>query len=322
MGRHRPARLHRPPARLVEGRAAPRRDAGPTGAVRPAAGLGRRTPRPTALALEPLRDDAMRELLAGFVPGPARRAVEAILGRADGIPLYAVETVRTLVAEAARAVDGAYRPVGDLGELAVPETLRSLIASRLDALDPADRSLVQDASVLGQTFTRAALAALAGLTPRRARAPPARRSSGASCSTSRSIRARRSAASTASSSRSSARSPTARSPGASAQAATWRRPATSRRSATTSWRAPWPPTTSPPTRRRPRAPRLMRSPIQARLALRGGAERAAALGGRTTRPSAVSAPGDRDHDRTCWSVAATRGRSARLCGCGRRLRRR
>ena len=59
--------------------------------------------------------------------------------------------------------DGAYRPVGDLGSLSVPERLASLIAARLDALDPADRSLLQDGAVLGQTFTVVALSALSGI---------------------------------------------------------------------------------------------------------------------------------------------------------------
>ena len=39
---------------------------------------------------------AMRELLAGLVPGLPEAAVQAIVARADGIPLYAVETVRML----------------------------------------------------------------------------------------------------------------------------------------------------------------------------------------------------------------------------------
>ena len=118
----------------------------------------------TALALEPLPEPAMRMLLDGFVPGLPENAIAAILARADGIPLYAVETVRALVAEGRlRQVDGVYRPVGELGELSIPATLHSLIASRLDALDPADRSLIQDAAVLGQTFTPAALAAVNGM---------------------------------------------------------------------------------------------------------------------------------------------------------------
>ncbi len=108
----------------------------------------------TALTLEPLSDAHMRALLAGLAPGLPERTVAAVLTRADGIPLYAVEIVRMLVADGKlRLADGAYRPVGELGDLAVPETLRSLIASRLDALDTADRSLLQDASVLGQRFT-------------------------------------------------------------------------------------------------------------------------------------------------------------------------
>lgn len=104
----------------------------------------------------------MRDLLAGLVPGAAGAGHPvSIVSRADGMPLYAVETVPTLLADGRlRERDGRYEPVGDFSELAVPETLTALIAARLDALDPADRSLLQDAAVLGQSFTPAALAAL------------------------------------------------------------------------------------------------------------------------------------------------------------------
>ncbi len=120
----------------------------------------------TRLAVQPLTDEAMRALLDGFVPGLPETAVATILGRAEGMPLYAVETVRMLVADGRLVLgDGVYRPVGEFGALAIPETLRSLIASRLDALDPADRSLVADASVLGQSFTLSGLAAVSGLEP-------------------------------------------------------------------------------------------------------------------------------------------------------------
>jgi len=117
----------------------------------------------TRLAIEPLSDEAMRALLDGFVPGLPADAVTAILARADGMPLYAVETVRALVADGRLERDGtSYRPTGELGTLAIPETLRSLIASRLDALEPGDRSLVADAAVLGQSFGLAGLAAVSG----------------------------------------------------------------------------------------------------------------------------------------------------------------
>src|ERR1019366_1728559 len=83
--------------------------------------------------------------------------------RAGGMPLYAVETVRMLLAEGRLALQGgAYHPVGDLTALAVPETLTALIASRLDGLPPEERALVADAAVLGQSFTVAALAAVSG----------------------------------------------------------------------------------------------------------------------------------------------------------------
>jgi class 3 adenylate cyclase/tetratricopeptide (TPR) repeat protein len=119
-----------------------------------------------ALGLEPLAGRAMREMLAGLVPGLPERAVRSILARADGVPLYAVETVRMLVAEGRLEVSGgSYRPVGDLTDLAVPDSLHGLIAARLDALDPAERALLQDGAVLGQTFSLRALAALTGRTP-------------------------------------------------------------------------------------------------------------------------------------------------------------
>ena len=125
---------------------------------------GAKTRNLAKLALQPLTDEAMRALLDGFVPGLPEAAIRAILARADGMPLYAVETVRALVAEGRLERDGAaYRPVGELGELTVPDTLRSLIASRLDALEPADRSLVADAAVLGQSFTLAGLTAISGI---------------------------------------------------------------------------------------------------------------------------------------------------------------
>ena len=84
----------------------------------------------------------MRELLAGLVPGMPEPAVATVVARADGIPLYAVETIRSLVADG-RLVeeDGVYVPKGDLINLAVPETLTALIASRAPLSRSLERSL-------------------------------------------------------------------------------------------------------------------------------------------------------------------------------------
>src|SRR5207244_1272303 len=62
------------------------------------------------------------------------------------------------------AQEGAsYRPTGPVEALEVPETLHALIAARLDGLTPRERSLIQDASVLGKTFTKPALSSLTGV---------------------------------------------------------------------------------------------------------------------------------------------------------------
>ncbi len=128
---------------------------------RPDWGAGRRNF--TSLLLEPLDAASMRELLAGLVPGLPETVVERILERAEGVPLYAVETVRMLLGEGKLTQDrSGYRPSDDLTELSVPASLHALIASRLDALGDDDRSLVQAASVLGKTFTVEALAAVSG----------------------------------------------------------------------------------------------------------------------------------------------------------------
>ena len=131
---------------------------------RPDWGAGKRSF--TSIHLEPLPVPAMRQLLGGLVPGLPTVARDVIVVRADGIPLYAVETVRMLLAQGRLVLEGGvYRPVDDLTDLAVPETLTALISARLDELDAADRGLVADAAVLGQSFSLSGLAAVSGLDP-------------------------------------------------------------------------------------------------------------------------------------------------------------
>ena len=59
-----------------------------------------------------------------------------MLERAEGVPLYAVETVRMLLDRGLLTRDGAvYRPTGPIEQLEMPETLQALVAARLDGLD-------------------------------------------------------------------------------------------------------------------------------------------------------------------------------------------
>jgi class 3 adenylate cyclase/tetratricopeptide (TPR) repeat protein len=128
---------------------------------RPSWGAGRRSF--SSLYLDPLSPQAMSELLTGLVPGLSDELLEGILARAEGIPLYAVETVRMLIDRGLLVREGdVYRPIGSIETLEVPETLHALIAARLDSLTPDERHLLQDASVLGKVFTKPGLTALTG----------------------------------------------------------------------------------------------------------------------------------------------------------------
>ncbi len=123
--------------------------------------FGARGRSSTTLALEPLSDEAMDALLDGLVPDLPDDARSQIRERADGIPLYAVETVRMLLDRGALERDGeTLRVVGPLDSLDVPETLHALIAARLDGLDPDERRVIGHAAVLGKTFAARGLAAL------------------------------------------------------------------------------------------------------------------------------------------------------------------
>jgi class 3 adenylate cyclase/predicted ATPase len=118
----------------------------------------------TSIHLEPLPEADMRRLLTGIAPGLPEHAIKAIVQRAEGVPLYAVETIRMLLDRGALVAEGAQLALaGELPPLAVPETLHALIAARLDALAPEERTVVADAAVLGLSFTVPALEAISDI---------------------------------------------------------------------------------------------------------------------------------------------------------------
>ncbi len=123
--------------------------------------LRARRPAWDVLILRPLEPAAIRALLDALAPGLPEELVAEIGQRSEGIPLYAVETIRMLQDRGVLVAEGAqYVLTGDVSELEVPETLQALVASRLDGLSAGERSLLQDASVLGHSFTAAGVAAL------------------------------------------------------------------------------------------------------------------------------------------------------------------
>ena len=234
LGRSGPARLRRPPARLEPRRPDLRRHAGPTGADRAPSGLGRQASGTShRCTSSPLAEEAMRELLAGLVPGlpePAVRAIVVARRRASRCTPSRRSGCSSPRAGSTLARRSVCRPVGDLTSLAVPATLTALIASRLDALEPdAPRARLGCGGARPELHRRVRSPRVSGSRRRDAGADAPTRSCGARSSSSRPTRGRPSAASTPSSRRSSARSRMRRWPEPTARCGILRPPVTSNR---------------------------------------------------------------------------------------------
>jgi class 3 adenylate cyclase/tetratricopeptide (TPR) repeat protein len=108
--------------------------------------LAERRPRwPVALRLKPLAPAEVEALLSGEVAGGQR---ERILRAAGGNPLFVNEMVAM-----ASAADG---------EVAVPATLKALLAARLDQIEGAERGVLERGAVEGEVFHRGPVQALTG----------------------------------------------------------------------------------------------------------------------------------------------------------------
>lgn len=118
----------------------------------------------TTLHLERLVDADIESMVTGYVSGLPADGMSRLVSRAEGIPMYAVESVRMLADRGVLEQTGtSYHVVGEIGgELDIPETLHALVAARLDGLPDAERALVQDASVAGHSFTVATVCAVTG----------------------------------------------------------------------------------------------------------------------------------------------------------------
>ena len=114
------------------------------------AGWGGGKTNAATISLSPLSDEETARLVGELLDRPVMSAdaQAAVLARAGGNPLYAEQYARVLAER-------------DDDDLPLPENVQGLIAARLDGLEPDQKALLQDASVVGKTFWLDALAAIA-----------------------------------------------------------------------------------------------------------------------------------------------------------------
>lgn len=127
---------------------------------RPSWGGGKRNY--TVLYLDPLTALESEEVLSGLVgPGLPAEVSRLIVDRCEGNPLYAEEIVRHFID------NGIFRHSGDgwsapasVEDVEIPRSIQSLIAARMDMLTVEEKSVLQDAAVIGRGFWEGALGRL------------------------------------------------------------------------------------------------------------------------------------------------------------------
>ncbi len=92
------------------------------------------------IVLDPLTEADTRELVARIAKEQAPRLATRVWRVAEGNPLFAEEMLRMLLED------------DEQDRRAVPPTINSLLAARLDRLEPNERTVIQCASVIGRQF--------------------------------------------------------------------------------------------------------------------------------------------------------------------------
>ena len=116
--------------------------------------------------LDPLTSEQtetmLEDLLAARLPPVLTRIV---LERGEGNPLFSEEIVRMLIDRGViRPAEGArWELAGPVDAVEVPRSIQALIAARLDSLPSEEKAILQDASVIGRTFSAGALRHLSDL---------------------------------------------------------------------------------------------------------------------------------------------------------------
>ncbi len=113
--------------------------------------------RASIIHLAPLTARDMATMLDGLVAGVPEDVRDGLVRRAEGVPLFAVETVRSLIDRDLVVPRGGQYVLADpaaldLDTIGAPASLQALVAARLDTLSPELRRIVVQGSVLGGSF--------------------------------------------------------------------------------------------------------------------------------------------------------------------------
>jgi class 3 adenylate cyclase/tetratricopeptide (TPR) repeat protein len=104
-------------------------------------------------------DRLIRQLLRGARLADEPR--ERIAALAEGNPLFVGESVRMLIdAGVVRTAEPGWSVPGGLAQIAIPPTIRALLAARLDQLEPEERLVAECAAVAGRIFSWGLVTAL------------------------------------------------------------------------------------------------------------------------------------------------------------------
>ena len=119
----------------------------------------------TSIQLEPLRGADVEQLIDHLlgegddVGDDVRRSLQEA---GEGNPLFVEEMLAMLVDQGRLQRDGRrWTSAGGLGTVEAPPTIHALLAARIDRLGTDERDLLERAAVIGKSFSREALVALA-----------------------------------------------------------------------------------------------------------------------------------------------------------------
>ncbi len=119
-----------------------------------------------SLFLEPLDYEGSCRLIGQLlnVENLPERLARAITAKAEGNPFYIEEILRMLIEDGAiiQRDEVWLLTAADAVQARIPDTLQALMAARIDRLQPEEKRVLQEASVMGRVFWEAVLLNLAG----------------------------------------------------------------------------------------------------------------------------------------------------------------